>query len=287
MSDQSLNASRVSHWISECRAEASGETQEERSASAWGHALNYRAAHANWDDHDLAAAEHYLYAYHAVLTGDNALGMTALTYLYEVSKIAGMTHRAGDGPVSPGGPDQLSWGLAGIRDAQQDLAFIHQQIDATAPPSRHSSPDHHDAAMFTGAPHSGMDAGLSAHTRPGDGGSHLAAPAEAAFTETHHAGSPSSDSPAIQADHNLAGASFTAGHHATTATNQHDAAAATGPRAETTGHMSGASFTEGHPDYSAASANYSLPDGGVVYVDSHGHSEGAASSSTEAAASGP
>lgn len=115
----------------------------------------------------------------------------------------------------------------------------------------------------------------------------------ASFNAGHHHGAASPDGTAAPAqvaaasggDHHLSGASFNTDHH--------DAATAPayGPPDGTAGkadvdHASGASFTQDHPDYSAAGANYSLPDGTAVQVDPHGHIETGAAAGTSTASGG-
>jgi hypothetical protein len=140
-----LDADRVSHWASHFRGIAEGHTPAERATSAWGLARAERENSTQGQtDNELAAAERYLYAYQHVLDGGSPTFMQLLVYASEASKLIGigLLARGGNGPVSPGGPDQRDWGLAGVRDAEADLARIglagahHQEAPHmdTAPP---------------------------------------------------------------------------------------------------------------------------------------------------------
>ncbi|QJS99044.1 hypothetical protein G9272_00740 [Streptomyces asoensis] len=116
---------------------ASGSSPQERALNAWGLAKHHRDDIPRyWRDQDLAAAEHYLYSYQHVFDDGNATYMRFLVVTQEIVKRTGLGQwlRSGDGPVSPGGPDQLAWGLAGVRDAEADLLRLQQQDspDATA-----------------------------------------------------------------------------------------------------------------------------------------------------------
>ncbi|WP_054816563.1 hypothetical protein [Nocardia arizonensis] len=143
----SLDSMRVSHWVSYFRAEARGHDAGERATMAWGLARDHREHLPDGRvDNELATAEHYLYAYQDVLNGGNPIAMRLLVLAAEASKIAGigLLARLGNGSVSPGGPDQRDWGLAGVRDAQADWAHIGQaRVPVRDHPDRDVPVDHH------------------------------------------------------------------------------------------------------------------------------------------------